>query len=369
MFIGAFAGIVLALGVFGALVWQRHDQFSARFDAGRYSSQTSAPSEPAPSVEKTNADARPVYRYSVIPGGVRKPEELLEAMANDPVVAAHYSGIDKAKLTIGRLSEPLKAHVSYRVGDRVYWTKHKVTLQAGEQVLTDGETLVRGRCGNNISVDPLLPTLDNEPKPEVFDSIVAPVPANTLVQLDPAHSYFTPSDLKTPPPAGSGRSPFGNSSIGGGFPGVAPSGHGGTVGTSSAPPGETPTGVPPGGNPPGDPPGGNPPGGDPPGGNPPGGNPPGGNPPGGNPPGGNPPGGNPPGGNPPGGNPPGGNPPGGNPPGGDPPGGDPKGDPPTELPPNEVPNAPTPVPEPGTFLLVGAGAAALLAHRVRRQQR
>ena len=127
---------------------------------------------------------------------------------------------------------------------RVYWTKRTVTIQAGEQVVTDGKTLVRGRCGNNISVAPLLPTLDNEPKPDVFDSIVAPLAPNTLVKLDPAHSYFTPQDLKTPQGPG-GRAPFGNSV--GGFAGPPPAGNGGTPGTFSNPPSgdPTPNGVPP----------------------------------------------------------------------------------------------------------------------------
>ena len=338
LFIGAIAGIVLALGVFGAVAWQRLDQINARFSASQSTAQSSTASKSEASVEKVNADSRPVYRYSVVPGGVRTPEELIEAMARDAVVAGHYAGVDKAKLTTGRLDKPLQAHVSYRVGDRVYWTKRKVTLQAGEQVLTDGQTLVRGRCGNNISVDPLLPTLDNEPKPDVFDSIVAPLSTNSLVKLDPAHSYFTPQDLKTPQGPGSGRT-FGNPSVG--FAGPPPVGGGGTPGTPSGPSGdETPHSVPPGGNPPceapaatisrvGDRPAVIPCG------------------------------------NPPGGNPPGGNPPGGNPPGGDPPG----GDPPNEFPPREVPNTPTPVPEPGTLVLIGGGAALLLARRIRKQAR
>ena len=244
MFIGAIAGVVIALGVFGAVVWQRFDQFSARFGAARFSATPTASSESTPSTEKASADSRPVYRYSVIPGGIRTPQELLEAMEDDAVVAGHYAGIDKANLTTGRLSAPLQAHVSYRIGERVYWTKRKVTIQAGEQVVTDGKTLVRGRCGNNISVDPLLPTLDNEPKPEVFDSIVAPVPTGTEVKLDPAHSYFTPRDLKTPQgPGGSGSAPFGNSSVVG-FQGPPPPGNGVPSGTSSS--GEvTPNGLPP----------------------------------------------------------------------------------------------------------------------------
>jgi len=333
MFIGAIAGIVVALGVFGAVAWQRLDQFSARFRASPSSALISAASEPAASAEKTSADARQVYRYSVVPGGVRTPEELIEAMAKDSVVAGHYAEIDKANLTIGRLSEPLQAHVSYRIGDRVYWTKRKLTIQAGEQIVTDGKTLVRGRCGNNISVAPLLPTLDNEPRPDVFDSIVAPLTPNTLVTLDPAHSYFTPQGLKTPQGPGGGSAPFGNSV--GGLAGPPPAGNGGTPGTLSTPSGDpTPNGFPPGGNPPGpcgfaaatnssegarpaDGCGGNPPGGDPKGD----------------------------------------------------PKGDPPSDPPTDFTPRDVPNTLTAVPEPGTLFLVAGGAAALLAHRIRRKAR
>jgi len=337
MFIGAIAGIVVALGVFGAVVWQRLE-LSSRFGTPRFSATRSASTESGPSTEKASADSRPVYRYSVIPGGVRTPEELLEAMANDSVVAGHYAGIDKAHLTTARISEPLQAHVSYRIGERVYWTKRKITIQAGEQIVTDGKTLVRGRCGNNISVAPLLPTLDNEPKPDVFDSIVAAGPAESVVKLDPAHSYFTPKDLRTPQGSGgSGSAPFGGSS-GIGFPIPPPSGSS-VPGTSTS--GEvTPNGVPPGGNPPGGPPGSpceataaiNSKDAAPPAVN----------------------------------QGCGGNPPGGNPPGGDPKG-DPPGDPPTDVTPRDVPNTPTPVPEPGTLLLVAGGAAALLARRVRQK--
>jgi hypothetical protein len=336
VFLGAIAGVLLALGVFAALAWQHLDQFGTRFGARADRAQRSI-AETAPSAENISADARPIYRYSVVPGGVRSPEELIEAMARDSTVAEHYASIDKAKLAIGRLNEPLQAHVSYRIGDRVYWTKKKLTIQAGEQVLTDGKTIVRSRCGNNISVAPLLPTLDNEPKPDVFDSIMSPLQPNTLVKLDPAHSYFTPRDLKTPQVPGSGTA-FGTSSAGGGFSGPPAPGSGtpGTPSTQSS--GDpTPNGVPPGGNPPGDPCsataatasnaggqsstegcGGNPPGGGDPKGNPP---------------------------------------------------GDPPGDPPNDFTPPEISATPTPVPEPGTLFLVAAGAAALLARRIRKQTR
>src|SRR5690606_18859763 len=40
-----------------------------------------------------SGEYRLVYRHSVIPGGVRTPEETALAMRRDPVVAAHYKDI------------------------------------------------------------------------------------------------------------------------------------------------------------------------------------------------------------------------------------------------------------------------------------
>lgn len=366
VFAGAIGGIVVALSVFTAVWWQRLDRNAYESTPATVASESSQPPnalETALEEVKTPVSARQNFRYSVVPGGVRSPEELADAIRRDKVVAAHYDKLDTTKLRVEKLSAPLQAHVSYRIGDRVYWTNRKLTLSAGEQVLTDGQNTIRARCGNAVSLDPLLPTLDNEPKPETFDLTVAPLSASTGSSVDPKLQYFTPPHLTTQVPRpGGGGVPFGPPGYGGtpSF-GVPPVGGGTRTGSPSGDPptgGAPPNSDPPGGNPPpGNPPGENPPGGNPPG-NPPGGDPPGGNPPGGNPPGGNPPGGNPPGGNPPGGDPPGGDPPGGNPPGGNPPGGDP---------PRESPEVPTPVPEPGTLLLVAGGAAFLLARRLRHK--
>jgi hypothetical protein len=51
MFIGAIAGIVIALGVFGAVAWQRLD-LSSRFGAAKFSAAPSASSESTPSTER-----------------------------------------------------------------------------------------------------------------------------------------------------------------------------------------------------------------------------------------------------------------------------------------------------------------------------
>src|SRR5262245_37556105 len=93
MFIGATAGIVLALLVFGAVTWQRLDRISAKIELDRPSAQASLERGSTGSAQKVRATSRPVYRYSVIPGGVHTPNELITAMANDSAVAEHYATV------------------------------------------------------------------------------------------------------------------------------------------------------------------------------------------------------------------------------------------------------------------------------------
>ena len=97
------------------------------------------------------------YPYSIVSGGVTSAEELVEASSADPIVKAHYAGISAARLKPTPLGEDRKAYVSYRVRNEVFWTSKPVSLRKGEIVLTDGENLVRGRCGNRISDTPQLP--------------------------------------------------------------------------------------------------------------------------------------------------------------------------------------------------------------------
>ena len=88
-------------------------------------------------------ETRPEYRYSVIPGGVYTSEEFEAAIQEDPVVADEYGYIDTSAVRAEVLSEPRLAYVSYRLNDRIYWTKNKVALKAGETILSDGVTELR----------------------------------------------------------------------------------------------------------------------------------------------------------------------------------------------------------------------------------
>jgi hypothetical protein len=121
---------------------------------------------PTPEFAKTD---RVLYPYSVIPGGVENSAELRNAVSHDEVVARHYSDFDLREVRVTRLQEARAVFVSYRVGGQIFWTKNKLTLPAGETVVTDGEHMARTRCGNRISAVPIGPVLNPEPSPEAME--------------------------------------------------------------------------------------------------------------------------------------------------------------------------------------------------------
>ena len=119
-------------------------------------------------------DGRPIYRYSVVAGGVRDVRELKWAAEHDPVVAAHYAGFDYDHARVVKLVLARTAYVSYRVGNRVYWTRHRVSLKKGETVITDGKMTARTRCANRVEEVPQQATSESEPPAAKFDEAVHP---------------------------------------------------------------------------------------------------------------------------------------------------------------------------------------------------
>ena len=119
-------------------------------------------------------DGRPVYRYSVVAGGVRDVRELKWAAEHDPVVAAHYVGFDYDHARVVKLVLARTAYVSYRIGNRVYWTRHRVSLKKGETVITDGKMTARTRCANRVEEVPQQATSESEPPAAKFDEPVHP---------------------------------------------------------------------------------------------------------------------------------------------------------------------------------------------------
>jgi hypothetical protein len=110
---------------------------------------------------------RPRYRHSVILGGAFTGQEVESVVRQDAVVAMHYRGVNLTELRPALVREPRHVYVSYRLGDRVYWTKKQARLAVGETLLTDGAHAIRARCGNRISDVPHGPVSDVEPFEEL----------------------------------------------------------------------------------------------------------------------------------------------------------------------------------------------------------
>lgn len=111
---------------------------------------------------------RKVYPYSIVPGGAENVIQAKRFMA-DPAIKVHYANMDLTQLKQERLTTNLTGYVSYRWGEKIYWTSKKLTLRAGETVFTDGKHIVRGRCLNCYSAMPMLPVRPHEPTELAMD--------------------------------------------------------------------------------------------------------------------------------------------------------------------------------------------------------
>jgi hypothetical protein len=117
---------------------------------------------------------RAVYPYSVIPGGVLNAKELGTALRIDSVAREHYADFNVAGARIIRVATDRKAYVSYRKGNKIFWTRKQVSLHAGETLLSDGEHVARTRCGNRVSEVPRAPVSPDEPEETAGDVPVGP---------------------------------------------------------------------------------------------------------------------------------------------------------------------------------------------------
>jgi hypothetical protein len=167
-----------AVGLLGVAACAALFALEARETASPLAAQAqAAAATPAPAVLRTAAQVetkktRRVYPYSIVPGGVLDRQELTHAVVVDKVVAAHYAAFEAGKATIKTVDKPRGVYVSYRKGDKVFWTSKKLQLARGETLLSDGQNDIRTRCGNRISDVPRLPVEANGPSEEELDSSV-----------------------------------------------------------------------------------------------------------------------------------------------------------------------------------------------------
>lgn len=164
-----------------------------------------ATSRHAPASSNVKLVLRSVYRYSVIPGGVQSSEELVNDLVNDPVVAGHYADFEVTKARVMRLDRDEMMYVSYRIGERVFWTNKQLRIPKGETVITDGRNTARTRCGNRLSAYKMQPTSPLQPRFEAFDAavpadIVGPQSDWSALPLAGLAAPWSPSPAEVTPP-------------------------------------------------------------------------------------------------------------------------------------------------------------------------
>jgi len=190
--------------------------------------------EELPADHKVDLSQRKVFPFSIVPGGTVSAGEVKAKVAADPVVRQHYANLNLGQLKPFRLSQPASAYLSYRIGNRVFWTTRRMYLKPGELLLSDGANLLRGRCGNRISTVPQHPILPGaEPTEATFDQPSYDVPVfqalseDALGQLGDSPLFKLPGNLPPPSLTDAAALPAGSFAvapplglIGGGFPGA-----------------------------------------------------------------------------------------------------------------------------------------------------
>lgn len=117
----------------------------------------------------SGAKRRPVYKHSVVRGGVYSAVETQTVAAKDDVVREHYRGIRMDRLKVVHAERAQARFMSYRRGNKVFWTSRRVSVPAGEALLTDGYAFIRARCGNRIDEVRHLPVMDGAKAPDLAE--------------------------------------------------------------------------------------------------------------------------------------------------------------------------------------------------------
>jgi hypothetical protein len=161
-----------------ALLYFSPSLFSGRQSESRAVTQPELTLGRADAIDQVLSEARPsrpVYPYSVVPGGVEDAKELKWIAEHDPIVGAHYAGFDYAHAQVVRLTLARTVYLSYRIGNHIYWTRRRIKLHKGEKLITDGRMTARTRCANRVEETPQQQAVSPaEPPARKFDEPVRP---------------------------------------------------------------------------------------------------------------------------------------------------------------------------------------------------
>lgn len=145
------------------------------------------------------AQSRPVFPYSMVPGGITSASEW-QAHRSDALYRICRLGPEPARPA--QLRRSISRYVSFQRDGAGWWTARPIALARRELVMIiGGEIALRGRCGNCLTSVP--------PPPRLRVPFVPPdtpiTPAVVPVWLPPLLTSLTPPDWRTPfeltPPA------------------------------------------------------------------------------------------------------------------------------------------------------------------------
>jgi hypothetical protein len=181
--------VFLGLVITGWVAYPRH-HYSSISDVSDSSTPAQAPDYAAYAARirvprQVSIHHYPIYNYSVVRGGVHSVEELRQAIAHDRAVARHYAKFQYEHARLVRLQKPALVYLSYRMNDKIFWTKARHRLNPGEELITDGTIAARTKCANQVSARKQMAVSPEEP------------PAAALEQIDPP-PLLPPAETKYP---------------------------------------------------------------------------------------------------------------------------------------------------------------------------
>ena len=133
------------------------------------------------STQPISAKHYPVYRFSVVQGGVHRWIEFKDIQAKDDVVREHYEGLYFVERT--HLNADAKLYASYRRAGKVYWTAEPINVPKGEPVIWTNDEWIRERCGNRLSKVAHQPTEQHQPTEAELNTVEGETPAKDIPEL------------------------------------------------------------------------------------------------------------------------------------------------------------------------------------------
>src|SRR5437899_9853420 len=96
-------------------------------------------------------------------------------------------------------------YLSYRMRDKIFWTKKQIALRQGEKLITDGKITARTRCANRVEVLPQAAIAPDEPLAEQFDDPFAE--GGSAIRVDFPGNFQSALNERTGPNGFGGKGP------------------------------------------------------------------------------------------------------------------------------------------------------------------